>query len=265
MSSTLVTVAVSDRRDWEGAESCVALAERLGLKIVPRDVQPADFCRFLIFYQQERLSLQHTDEGAPGALCVNFDDSSMLYRQNHPVQPEALLKAAGVKQGRGQAVLDATAGLGQDAFILASAGCRVTLLERSPILHALLADGLRRGASSENARVAASVARMTLILGDSAGLKWSQMAEKPQVVYLDPMFPERRKSAKVKKSMFLLQQLLEDEVPSAGLLHNALQLAERRVVVKRPRQADFLEGRRPSHQLIGKTSRFDVYLPAAGA
>lgn len=265
MSSTLETVAVVDRSDWEGAESCVALAERLGVKTVPDNVRPSDFCRFVVFYLRDRLSLQHTDDDAPGAICVNFDASSMLYRQSHPVQPEALLRAAGVKHGRGQAVLDATAGLGQDAFILAAAGCRVTLMERSPVLHALLADGLRRGAASENARVAASVARMTLMLGDSADLSLDQIAERPEVVYLDPMFPERRKSAKVKKNMFLLQQLLVDEISSAELLHNALQLAERRVVVKRPRQADFLEGRRPSHQLIGKTSRFDVYLSVAGA
>lgn len=263
MTSTLVSVAVSDRIDWAGIESPEALADRLGLTRVPADAQSAEYCRFEIFYRDGKLWLQHTAADAPGAICVNFDDSSMTYRQSHPVQPEALLKAAGVKQGRGQSVLDATAGLGQDAFILASAGCQVTLIERSAILHALLADGLRRGIASENARVAASAARMVLVHGDSANLSSDQVAQKPEVVYLDPMFPERRKSAKVKKNMFLLQQLLDDDVASADLLHNALQLAQKRVVVKRPRHADFLEGRRPSHQLVGKTSRFDVYLPTA--
>lgn len=263
--TSAVTVAVSERADWGSAESPAQLADRLGLATVPQPTPAAEICRFVIFYQDGRLSLQHTAPDAPGAICVNFDDSAMAYRQSHPLQPEALLKAAGVKQGKGQRVLDATAGLGQDAFIFAAAGCHVTLMERSPILHALLADGLRRGIASENSRVAASVSRMSLVHGDSASLSLAQVTEKPEVVYLDPMFPERRKSAKVKKNMFLLQQLLDDEIPSADLLRNALLLASRRVVVKRPRHADFLEGRRPSHQLLGKTSRFDVYVPTSTA
>lgn len=265
MTSALVTVAVSERPDWAGSESPAELANRLGLAIVPQHTHPAAVCSFVIFYQEDRLSLQHTAPDAPGAICVNFDDSAMAYRQTHPLQPEALLKAAGVKQGKGQGVLDATAGLGQDAYIFASAGCQVTMMERSPILHALLSDGLRRGIASENGRVAASVSRMSLVHGDSASLSRASLSEQPEVVYLDPMFPERRKSAKVKKNMFMLQLLLEEDFPSADLLTNALQLAHRRVVVKRPRHADFLEGRRPSHQLIGKTSRFDVYVPPAVA
>jgi 16S rRNA (guanine1516-N2)-methyltransferase len=80
------------------------------------------------------------------------------------------------------------------------------------------------------------------------------------VIYLDPMFPERRKSAKVKKNMFLLQRLLQDEVPSATLLRDTLPLARRRVVVKRSLHAGFLEELQPSFQLSGKSSRFDIYL-----
>ncbi|MDP1932514.1 MAG: class I SAM-dependent methyltransferase [Gammaproteobacteria bacterium] len=261
MTQEVLTVAVCERPDWGSPEAAGTLAQRLGLTLVPDEYQISDYCRFIIFFQQGRLSLQQTAARAPGAICVDFDDSALTYRRNHPVQPEALLKASGVKQGGMCRVLDATAGLGQDAFIFASAGCQVILMERSLVLHALLADGLRRAAESENDRVAESSGRMTLIHGDSASLSIKDIDERPEVVYLDPMFPDRRKSAKVKKNMFLLQQLLETDIPSADLLGNALHIASRRVVVKRPRHADFLEGRRPSHQLVGKASRFDVYLP----
>lgn len=220
---------------------------------------------FLLFWQQGRLSLRATRENPAAVVCVDFENEGLRYRQQRQTQPEALLKAAGLKQGQGLHVIDATAGLGLDAFLLAAAGCQVEMFERSPILHALLSDGLRRAALSEDARIVESVARMRLHLGNSVSAMHT-MQPQADVVYLDPMFPERKKSARVKKNMFLLQQLLHAEEEPEGLLEAALQCAAKRVVVKRPRLAGFLGAAKPSFQLEGKSSRFDVYLtpkPAA--
>lgn len=207
------------------------------------------------------LALVRISDPALGAISVDFDDATLAWRQRHRQQPEALLKAAGVRAGQPMRVIDATAGLGQDAFILAHAGCDVLMLERSALLHALLEDGLQRAGRSEDVRVRNAVARMNLLLADSSCIDLAALGEAPDVIYLDPMFPERRKkSAKVKKNMFMLQQLLDQEPAAECLLHNALQAARKRVVVKRPRVAGFLEERKPSFQLLGTSSRFDIYL-----
>ena len=207
------------------------------------------------------LVLVRLSDPSLGAVSVDFDDKTLAWRQRHPQQPEALLKAAGVRPGHPLSIIDATAGLGQDAFIFANAGCNVLMLERSELLHALLKDGLNRASCSQDVRVRDAAARMSLICADSARLDFAALAEAPDVIYLDPMFPERRKkSAKVKKNMFMLQQLLNDEPAAAGLLQTALLAARKRVVVKRPRIAGFLEDCKPSYQLLGTSSRFDIYL-----
>lgn len=252
-------IAIADM-DQSATLPLSQLAVTTGLPLLPAGFTPLQYCEFLLFYKNGCLCLQNTDEDSAGAVCVDFDDESLRYRQRRPVKPEALLKASGVKQGQGSKVLDATAGLGLDAFLFASAGAQVTLVERSPILHAMLADGLARAARSADERVSESVARMHLLHGDSASVmaRWDEA--QAEIVYLDPMFPERKKSAKVKKNMFLLQQLLHAEPQAEDLLENALKVASKRVVVKRPRHAPFLDERKPSFSQEGKSSRFDVYV-----
>lgn len=246
--------------DASAVQNLEILAAQLSVPVLPTGHTPRDFCQFLLFYEKARLCLRSTAEGAAGSVCVDFDNHSLQYRQRHPVQPEALLKAAAVKQGHMSRVLDATAGFGLDAYLFAAAGSAVTLCERSTILHAMLEDGMRRAAQSADERVRQSVARMHLHAGDSLTLMQAHWQERPEIVYLDPMFPERKKkSAKVKKNMFVLQQLLHGEGDASGLLAQALAIAVKRVVVKRPRHAPFLDGRAPGFTLQGKSSRFDVY------
>jgi 16S rRNA (guanine1516-N2)-methyltransferase len=255
----VVPIAIADL-DGSAAIDVATLAAQLAIPQLPVDFPAPLFCQFLLFYQNGCLWLRSTSDGAAGAVCVDFDNDSLHYRQHRPTQPEALLKAAGVKQGHRTRVFDATAGFGLDAYLFAAAGCEVTLCERSPILHALLQDGMRRGSQCDDARVRDSVARMHLVAMDSLDLMQQPWAQAPEIVYLDPMFPERKKkSAKVKKNMALLQQLLHGDEEPSGLLAQALALAEKRVVVKRPRHAPNLEGRVPGFTLEGKSSRFDVY------
>lgn len=187
-------------------------------------------------------------------LYVDFSGGRMGYRLSaERARHERLVRAAGRVPEEGGLLVDATAGLGRDAALLAAAGWQVLMLERHPVLHALLADGLKRAPALAGA--------LTLVQADSA--EWlGTSVPGPEVVYLDPMFPARDKSAAVKKELVWLQWLTEsvpDEQEEAVLLAAALGAARKRVVVKRPVRAAPLAGRAPSHAHAGKTVRFDVY------
>ncbi len=224
----------------------------------PKDVRQA---RILLFLDEKGLCLQLAGKGAPGPVRAEFVSGKMGYRREHGGGAGQLVaRAVGLQKTRASLhVLDATAGLGQDAFVLASLGCRVTLFERHPVIHALLADGLARAAL--NVDCAPVVGRMTLRAGSS--IEWmSAAAEGPDVadvIYLDPMFPHRDKSALVKKEMQVFRTLVGDDDDSEVLLNAALAVARYRVVVKRPRKAPAISGPQPGTQLEGKSSRYDIY------
>jgi len=190
-------------------------------------------------------------------LKVDFMGGRQGYRlAAERTRHERLVKALGKPQDGVDRVLDLTAGLGRDAALMAAAGFPVTLVERQPVLHALLADGLARAAGSELA------ARLTLLpVGEAAEL--TLPAGPWHGVYLDPMFPARGKSAAVKQDLQWLQSLCAypDAAEEAALLARARDLGARRVVVKRPRKAPPLAGVAPHHSHEGKTVRFDVYGP----
>jgi 16S rRNA (guanine1516-N2)-methyltransferase len=154
-------------------------------------------------------------------------------------------------------VLDATAGLGRDGFVLASLGCAVTLIERQPLIAALLEDGLARARGDRE--VGPIVAQMQLLTGNAIELMDAWEGEPPQVIYLDPMFPHRDKSALVKKEMRLFRPFVGDDLDAPALLAAALALASHRVVVKRPRKAPIIAGATPGYALEGKSSRYDIY------
>ena len=170
---------------------------------------------------------------------------------------QMIAKAVGIAQGIRPRVLDATAGLGRDAFVLASLGCQVDLIERQPLIGALLEDGLQR--ATADAEVASIVARMRLLQGNAIELMSAWQDGAPQVIYLDPMFPHRDKSALVKKEMRLFRPFVGDDLDAPALLQAALRLASHRVVVKRPRKAPIIEGAKPGYALEGKSSRYDIY------
>ncbi|MCY1528220.1 Ribosomal RNA small subunit methyltransferase J [compost metagenome] len=168
-----------------------------------------------------------------------------------------IAKAVGVQPGIRPRVLDATAGLGRDAFVLATLGCEMILIERQPLIAALLEDGLAR--AGRDLEVGGIAARMRLLQGDAIELMRNWQGEAPQVIYLDPMFPHRDKSALVKKEMRLFRPLVGDDQDAPALLQAALALASHRVVVKRPRKAPIIAGTKPSYALEGKSSRYDIY------
>ncbi len=207
-----------------------------------------------------RLELRQLDEPKMGAVFVDFASDALTFRRLHGGgRKEAIAKAVGVKGQDLPRVLDATAGLGRDAFVLASLGCRVDMIERSPVVAALLDDALQR--SQLQAELSDWLPqRMQLFHGVSNELLSNWMGVQPDVVYLDPMFPHRKKSAAVKKEMKIFQQLLGPDQDADKLLEPALSLAKKRVVVKRPDSAPWLADREPNMAISSKKHRFDVYL-----
>lgn len=172
---------------------------------------------------------------------------------------ELLVRAARRKDGPPDpTAVDATAGLGEDAFLLAAAGFTVTLYERDPIIAALLCDALRRGAG--HPALAPIVARMTLRMEDSIAAL-PHLTPPPDVVVLDPMFPQRQKSGRIKKKFQLLQQLEQPCADEEALLRAALACAPGRIVIKRPGKGPYLAGIRPSHSLKGGSIRYDCIVP----
>ena len=210
--------------------------------------------------QMSHLELRQLDEPKVGAIKVDFASDALTFRRLHGGgKKEAIARAIGLKGQDSLHVLDATAGLGRDAFVLASLGCVVDMIERSSVVAALLQDGLKR-AAYDNELSAWMPARMQLFHGIAAQLLADWSHKRPDVVYLDPMFPHRKKNAAVKKEMRLFQQLLGPDEDADLLLEPALALAKKRVVVKRPSGAPFLAGKKPHIEMLGKANRFDVYL-----
>lgn len=240
-------------------EEAVQLGKELGLPQLG-DADPAS-CDALLETGPDGFQLRPCGPKASGPVRVDFGSGAMRHRRSGG-QMELLGRAVGAGKRETLHVVDATAGLGRDSFVLADSGCQVTLLERSPLVHALLRDGLQRARDGGDDWLRSVVARMELVGADACD--WlRQLAAPVDVIYLDPMFPERRKSARVKKEMWLFQTLLETEgdgVSTDGkLLSLALESAVYRVVVKRPLKAAPLDMRKPGFSLKGKAVRFDVY------
>ncbi|MHB8809451.1 MAG: class I SAM-dependent methyltransferase [Desulfobulbaceae bacterium] len=241
-------------------EQAARLAQALGLSARP-DREPPDLVLHLTEHHLELLCPGNPE--LTGPVLVEFVTGAAGYRRRHGGH-EMLLRAVGLKSGRPLSALDTTGGLGRDAFILASHGCTVHIVERHPVIGALLADGLRRALQHPETQRAA--ARITLTVKDSRQVlaELASAGQQVDAVYLDPMFPRRSKSAKVKKELQMLQMLAGVEEDNGDLLAAALRTAAPRVVVKRPKGAPTLPGPPPAHSHVGTTTRFDVYLRPGG-
>jgi 16S rRNA (guanine1516-N2)-methyltransferase len=238
------------------ATSAQALAIELNLPLLTPAQAASHAYHALLVQTPTFLGLLLTNDLTDHPFYIDFLSSQWLYRiKLASLRKEQLAKAIGIAPKMHPILIDATAGLGRDSFILATLGYEVTLIEQSPIVYALLRDGLNRAQLSTHLKPITE--RMHLIYGDAKKLLPTLNAD---VVYLDPMFPDKKKSAAVKKEMVLLQTLLDKEDDNSLLLETALISAKKRVVVKRPRLGEMLSTHQPNFSLIGKSSRFDVYL-----
>jgi len=213
----------------------------------------------LLYLTVERLELRDMTTTA-GPIYVDFVGGALGYRCHHSHgYRQPLAKAIGLKHGVFPTVLDATAGLGRDGFLLAHLGCYVQLLERSPVVAALLYNGLQR--AQQDPKIGPLVnKRLQLIHHDSKDwLKQLPLGQQPDVIYLDPMYPHRQTSALVKKEMRTFRDIVGDDLDAPSLLKTALAGASQRVVVKRPKWAPRLSEIQPTFCIKSKNTRFDVY------
>ena len=231
------------------------LANRLGLPRPSRSVDDAP-CYFVYRNKQLLLFIKNSSE-VSSPLSVDFLSGAVFYRylkDRRINQP--LAKATGIKRGTRPSVCDVTAGLGGDSFVLAALGCQVTMIERSALVWALLEDGISRALLHPDiGRIFRD--RVSLHFHDAISFITSS-EQIFDTIYMDPMYPQQKKTALNKREMRFLRLLVGSDEDSIDLLQAARHKARSRVVVKRPATAKFLE--KPSYSIKGKSSRFDVYL-----
>ena len=197
---------------------------------------------------------------------INCDFQSLMKRiMPQKLNGEMLIKACKFK-GKTPSreaplwAIDCTAGLGEDAFLLAAYGFRVTLLERNTIIYHLLEDGINRALKAGPAELSDIIKRMEPALSDSIEYLHSisdHNESSPDLIYLDPMFPERTKSGLIKKKFQLLQALEDTATDEKELLLAAINCRPRKIVIKRPLKAEYLGDIKPSYSIKGSVIRYD--------
>ena len=227
-------------------KEALALSKRLQL---PLTTQPGP--ELSLKLEEDGLSLMGY------GLSYRGDFMQMLSRiSKGRLGQEMLVHMAKTKNPNPKAA-DCTAGMGEDSFLLAAQGYEVTLFERNPVIGALLRDALDR--AGREPQLQEIVARMHLIEGDSVELLREQNIDY-DLVYLDPMFPARKKSGLIQKKLQLLQKLEQPCMDEAVLMEAAIAAAPKKIVVKRPLKGPYLAGRKPSYSSKGKAIRYDCYL-----
>jgi 16S rRNA (guanine1516-N2)-methyltransferase len=232
-------------------------ARHLGLPLLPKPKPDTDI---VLVFSNKRVYLKSTEKGA-GAVEIDFTSGKSAHRRKFGGgKNQPLAKAVGLHKISTLKLLDATGGFASDAFVLANLGANVQIIEQSPILCFLIQHALEH-AKSDNS-IAHITQRMSLVNAHSIDyLSTLKDADRPDTIYMDPMYPNRQKSAAVKKGMQLLHQLIGADLCAEELLQAALKCANKRVVVKRPASAEPLN----THQLVGHSSstntRYDIYKP----
>lgn len=232
-------------------------AEQLALQLqIPLIITSDNSFDYLLVLTSDHLELRALHYHFK-PLYIDFLSNVKKYRLKQGGRGELIAKAVGIKAKYLPTIIDCTAGLGNDAFVLASIGCKVQMLERTPLLAMLIADGIKR------ARISPEFANysLSLIHTDAKEYLTKLTPEQyPDVIYLDPMFPVRQKTALVKKEMRILQDIAGKDLDAPVLLELAFHCAKKRVVMKRPRLAESITQQKPDIILSGKSVRFDVYL-----
>lgn len=199
------------------------------------------------------------------SIHIDFISGDLAHRKQFGGgRGQSIAKAIGLKQGSAPpTVLDATAGLAKDAFVLACLGCPVVLVERSPFIVELIRDAIERAKEDEHFK--SIIDTGFEVIQDSSINYLNHLYEtstktNPDVIYLDPMYPDRKKSASVKKNMQILQTLLGKDEDTQELLDIALKVARKRVVVKRPKGSASLSTIKPTYEVNSKKTRYDIYI-----
>jgi len=238
-----------------------SIQESIAIKLAAKLTLP-----FAVLNQQQTqlvVTQQHIEIRAPelgNPIFIDFVAGKNAHRRQFGGgRGQPLAKAIGLKKGATPTIIDATAGFGRDAFVLANLACHITLLERNPLIATLLEDALLR--ASNVADIADVIKRMSVNNVDAIDyLDTLEQQHRPDVIYMDPMYPSREKSALVKKDMRLLHELAGPDTDSEQLLTTAQNVALKRVVVKRPKSAPFVGEQKPATSIESKNTRYDIYL-----
>ncbi len=257
----MVSITVSSTIDSSiFHQKALTLAEKLRLPTAPCFEQCESGLILAVTPDGLQLLERRSPQKRPTVLLaidfVRGKNGYRLCKERTIKQP--LARAVGIKPGYRPWVLDATGGLGGDALVLAGLGCQVTMCERSPILAVLLEDALHR--ASQSSSPAASAAAHIRLLAVDARFHLSESRQAYASVYLDPMYPTKEHSALNRQTMRTIRLLVGDDQDGGQLLALARQYAGERVAVKRPHSAPHLGDASPSHSIVMKSSRFDVYL-----
>jgi 16S rRNA (guanine1516-N2)-methyltransferase len=246
-----ISIAVTTTTS-ELEQAANVLAERLHLPYISDNL--ANYT-YLLILTPSHLGLQKVNSPA-NPLIIDFLSKKMAYRRQHAtLRNEIIARALGLKNKLPRHIIDATAGLCRDSFILATLGFEINIIERSPIIFALIEDAIAR--ARKDTKTQAIIERLHPIQANANDWLKNQTAD---VIYLDPMFPERKKSALSKQDMRIFHDVVGDDGDADELLTIALTCAKQRVVVKRPRLAAPLCGLIPSFSMEGSSNRFDIYL-----
>jgi 16S rRNA (guanine1516-N2)-methyltransferase len=246
----------------------VTISQRINSgHILIEDTKKKSSSLYSLQVDENGVSLIDSNLASHGPVKVDFVNGSIGHRRRYGGgNGQAIAKAVGVSGVFLPSILDLTAGLGTDGFILASLGCDVGLVERNPIIYCLLEDGIRRAidSGSTDEVLMEIIGRLNLTENESIDfLSKLSKDKRADVIYLDPMFPRRQKAAKVKKEMQAFQSIVGDDPDADALLIKAMNVARYRVVVKRPNHARFLGQLKPTYSLKGKSTRFDIYVNRA--
>lgn len=261
-------------------EQATQIVETLAQRQVSCEIQLVESVNAKFLRQNPQLALCYDQQGLSltvNGMKMNPDWSAEIPRlKRASIKSELIARACNLSEKPN--LLDATAGLGHDALLLAHLGANVTLVERHPVLFTLLETQLQH--AKEDYFLNHTAQRIQLIFDDAQHLlqQFEQQQRTFDVVYLDPMFPQRnqntQKKAQVKKQMQVLHYLLEDDsiddtlqnphhLDLGDALLNLAQKISPRVIVKRPKYAIFLNNQEPQHQWLGESSRFDAYFQSA--
>jgi 16S rRNA (guanine1516-N2)-methyltransferase len=239
--------------DTAQQDEALQLASRYGFNI-----SGADPHQYQLFLTSHHLELRPPVALHFKPLFVEFLEGKAAHRLRFGGgRGQSIARACGLKGGFTPTILDLTAGLGRDAFVLAGLDCNVTMVERNPVIAALLEDGLKR--AEQDPTIGSWVKDRLILIYATARDYLSDTQEVFDVIYLDPMFPGRSKSASVKKEMQVFHDIVGNDPDSADLLGMAMKHAGNRVVVKRPRLAPTIDGQPSPSSIEGKSTRFDLY------
>ena len=238
-------------------EAARDLAQKWGLEF---SSSPGSESDYMLCLTPQRLELRSASN-RQGPVYVDFTKGAVGYRYKHGGgRKQHLAVAAGFKKNALPSILDATAGFARDAFVYASLGSRVQLLERSPVVAALLEDGIRRAVMHEQYSELLINGRFDLVHTNAIDFISALTEEDfPDVIYIDPMYPKNNKSASVKKEMAVFRDIIGQDIDADELLAVSLKKAGKRVVVKRPDYAPWLNGLKPDVDISMSKHRFDVY------